>query len=142
MKIERPQEHYEHARAKHPIFCDCLTHWNTPRETGGQLRVARSALKTATEHGNASALEEVLGCELCEFVDALANGDKEAAIEKTLTEDDFKQFKEIVFTTIAEHAKDIIVETLAHTLTNNLFTYENQRNFGDRFIHAIREQRN
>lgn len=82
MKIERLQEHYDHAKAKHPIFCDCLTHWNTPSETGGQLRVARNALKTATEHGNASALEEVLGCELCEFVDALANGDKDAAIEE------------------------------------------------------------
>jgi len=63
------------------------------------------------------------------------------AISQSLTEDDFKQFKEIVFAAIAEHAKDIIVETLAQTLTNNLFTYENQHNFSERLVRAIEEQR-
>lgn len=82
MNIGKVMEHYDHARAKHPIFCDCLTHWDTPSETAGQLRVARNMLQRATENGNVSAFEEVLMCELYEFVDALANGDNEAAIEE------------------------------------------------------------
>lgn len=65
----------------------------------------------------------------------------EAAIEKTLTEEDFKQFKEIVFSAIGEHAKDLVVETLARTLTNSLFTYEQQRTFGDKLVSAIRGER-
>lgn len=63
------------------------------------------------------------------------------AISKTLTEDDFRQFKEIVFAAIAEHAKDIIVETLAHTLVNNLFTFENKCNFSEQLVQAVRARR-
>ena len=60
------------------------------------------------------------------------------AIGKSLSEGDYEKFREIVFATIDEHARDIIVETLARTLTDNLFTYLHQRNFADELIAAIR----
>ena len=63
------------------------------------------------------------------------------AIAKTLTTADYKKFKALVFETLGEHAKDIIVETLAKTLTNNLFTYEQQSTFGEKLVNAIKERR-
>ena len=63
------------------------------------------------------------------------------AIAKTLTTADYEKFKALVFETLGEHAKDIIVETLAKTLSNNLFTYEQQRTFGETLLNAIKERR-
>ena len=64
------------------------------------------------------------------------------AISNSLTEDDFKKFKEIVFAAINENAKDIIVETLASTLVNNLFTYEQRDSFARHLISRINAERN
>lgn len=63
------------------------------------------------------------------------------AIAKTLTTADYEKFKDIVFEALGEHAKDIIIETLAKTLSNNLFTYEQQRTFGETLLNAIKERR-
>ena len=63
------------------------------------------------------------------------------AIAKSLTTADYEKFKDIVFEALGEHAKDIIVETLAKTLSNNLFTYEQQRTFGETLLNAIKERR-
>lgn len=63
------------------------------------------------------------------------------AIAKTLTTADYEKFKDIVFKALGEHAKDIIIETLAKTLSNNLFTYEQQRTFGETLLNAIKERR-
>ena len=65
----------------------------------------------------------------------------QTAIAKTLTTADYEKFKDIVFEALGEHAKDIIIETLAKTLTNNLFTYEQQRTFGTTLVNAIKERR-
>lgn len=65
----------------------------------------------------------------------------QTAIAKSLTTADYKKFKDIVFEALGEHAKDIIIETLAKTLSDNLFTFEQRRAFGDTLINAIKEQR-
>lgn len=66
----------------------------------------------------------------------------QTAIAKALTTADYEKFKALVFETIGKHAKDIIVETLAKTLTDSLFTYEQQQTFGATLINAIKERRN
>ena len=63
-----------------------------------------------------------------------------AAISKSLTEADYEKFKDLVFAAIGEHAKDIIVETLAKTLANNLFHYENKDNFMVQIMQAVKRQ--
>lgn len=63
------------------------------------------------------------------------------AISQSLTTADYEKFKALVFEAIDKHAKDIIVETLATTLTNNLFTYEQQRTFGTTLVNAIKKRR-
>lgn len=63
------------------------------------------------------------------------------AISQSLTTADYEKFKALVFETIDKHAKDIIVETLAKTLTDNLFTYEQQNTFGTTLVNAIKERR-
>ena len=63
------------------------------------------------------------------------------AISQSLTTADYEKFKALVFEAIDKHAKDIIVETLAKTLTDNLFTYEQQRTFGATLVNAIKERR-
>ena len=65
----------------------------------------------------------------------------QTAIAKALTTADYEKFKALVFETIDKHAKDIIIETLAKTLTNNLFTYEQQTTFGTTLVNAIKERR-
>ena len=62
------------------------------------------------------------------------------AIAKTLTTADYEKFKALVFEALGEHAKDIIIETLAKTLSNNLFTYEQQNTFGATLVNAIKER--
>lgn len=66
----------------------------------------------------------------------------QTAIAKALTTADYEKFKALVFEAIDKHAKDIIIETLARTLTDSLFTYEQQRTFGDKLVSAIRGERN
>lgn len=63
-----------------------------------------------------------------------------AAIGKSLTEADYEKFKDLVFAVVGEHAKDIIVETLAKTLANNLFNYENRHNFLAELVQAVKSQ--
>lgn len=65
----------------------------------------------------------------------------QTAIAKALTTSDYEKFKALVFEAIDKNAKDIIIETLAKTLTNNLFTYEQQRTFSATLIDAIKERR-
>ena len=65
----------------------------------------------------------------------------QTAIAKALTTADYEKFKALVFEAIDKHAKDIIIETLAKTLTNNLFTYEQQNTFGTTLVNAIKERR-
>ena len=65
----------------------------------------------------------------------------QTAIAKSLTTADYEKFKALVFEAIDKHAKDIIIETLAKTLTNNLFTYEQQHTFGETLVNAIKERR-
>lgn len=63
------------------------------------------------------------------------------AISQSLTTADYEKFKALVFEAIDKHARDIIVETLAKTLTDNLFTYEQQRKFGETLVDAIKGRR-
>ena len=62
------------------------------------------------------------------------------AIGKSLTEADYEKFKAFVFAAICEHGKDIIVETLAKTLTDNLFHYGNEQNFMAKIMEAVKNQ--
>ena len=62
------------------------------------------------------------------------------AISQSLTTADYEKFKDLVFAAIGEHAKDIIVETLAKTLTANLFHHENKRHFMAEIVQAVKNQ--
>lgn len=62
------------------------------------------------------------------------------ALSKSLTEADFEKFKAPVFEVIDKHAKDIIVETLAKTLTDNLFHYGNEQNFMAKIMQEVKSQ--
>lgn len=75
-------EHYAHAKEKHPYFCDLVLWDDEPSFTAGSLRVARARLKVAIKSNSVSAINDLLDCELREFSDALANGDKAQAVEE------------------------------------------------------------
>lgn len=78
----RVKQHYDHARKKHPYFCDRLLWNDAPVWTAGTLRVARNDLNNAIKSNDVSAIDHVLDCELHKLEDALAHGDKAHAVEE------------------------------------------------------------
>ncbi len=79
--ITRILSHYDHAREKHPYFCDRLTNPDVDREIDGILAVGRKCLEEEIEEGYVIA-NTVLGCEKTEMLVAIAHCDKTSAIEK------------------------------------------------------------
>lgn len=73
-------EHYEHAREKHPYFCDIITCLS---DSGADthLDIYRSTLAA---EANADAIEAstLLFCEFFEAMQAYTRGDKPAAVEE------------------------------------------------------------
>lgn len=80
MNIEKIREHYEHAKRKHPYFCDMITCLS---ETGADthLDIYRSTLvaEIATDNVEAGTL---LSCEYYEAMQAYTRGNIAAAVEE------------------------------------------------------------
>lgn len=81
-------EHYYHARAKHPCFCDRLLPEEDPAVTLSLkdsiklcLDTYRRQVDVGTHNGNL-LWNDILDCEKFEAIEAIANGDKEAAVEE------------------------------------------------------------
>jgi hypothetical protein len=78
--IEKIREHYEHAKAKHPHFCDRLSGYDKPF-TKRLLEYHRAGLSAETIQNRIEA-NRVLLCEFYEIFDAIADGEKTAAVEE------------------------------------------------------------
>lgn len=78
--IEKINAHYEHAKEKHPYFCDRLTGLNS-FAAKRYLSAARKNLKHRISTSNV-LFNDVLICELFEVEDAMARKDIPNAIEE------------------------------------------------------------
>ena len=90
MNIEKIKEHYDHAREKHPYFCDGITGGDVyGRESryeeheyySGKLKLRRDKVRHRSENGTLKA-EHVLVCEYHEILEAYARRDTAAAVEE------------------------------------------------------------
>lgn len=90
MNIEKIREHYEHAKEKHPYFCDgllptqfkdCMTEEEMISIIAWNIRKARAKIKLCIKSGNV-LWNEVLNCEVWEASEAMANGNTSAAVEE------------------------------------------------------------
>lgn len=80
--IEKIKQHYEHAKQKHPYFCDKLTYFdNFGADTA--LCTQRTILNNAIKRENVSFID-VLSCELYEAIKEMVDGNIERAIEELL----------------------------------------------------------
>lgn len=85
--IEKIREHYEHARIKHPYFCDSLipSEVDVPSRDeiiATNLAVARHDITSAIANGSCY-YSVLLNCEVWEINEAVANGNVAAAIEES-----------------------------------------------------------
>ena len=75
-------EHYCHARSKHPYFADMMfLDENDAEEAKANLGTVRKLLRMELKQGEVYA-ETLVNCELAEVCDAIARGDKAAAVEE------------------------------------------------------------
>jgi hypothetical protein len=82
--IERIKQHYNHAREKHPYFCDCLDpHGRTMPDYGvtQTLEYVRECNKKSIDRGDIG-WHDLLVCEIWEVYEALSRNDKEQAVEE------------------------------------------------------------
>ena len=86
MNIEKIREHYEHAKQKHPYFCNSLLPTNMSSdevkdEIDLHLRKARLITEIMEEEERLLP-QMILNCEVWEMNEAISNGDTAAAIEE------------------------------------------------------------
>ena len=74
----RIREHYDHARKKHPYFCDIIT---CLRSADTHLSICRKILAAELEAEVVDA-GVLLDCEFYEAMQAYANGDTARAVEE------------------------------------------------------------
>lgn len=75
-------EHYRHAKRKHPYFADRLfIDDNDAEEAKRDLESVRMLLNIERKQGKVYA-ETLANCEVAEVCDAIARGDKAAAVEE------------------------------------------------------------
>ena len=78
-------KHYNHAREKHPYFCDDLLPELEREEMRRHIRRVLASIRKNLE-GRARAghveWDNLLNCEVWEVLDAIANNDKAQAIEE------------------------------------------------------------
>lgn len=84
--IEKIKEHYEHAKLKHPYFCDGLIPKGIDDELmeiiiRHEVADARNDIKKAIEQKNVT-FSTLLNCEVWEVHEAVFKGDKKQAIEE------------------------------------------------------------
>ena len=74
------ERHYNHAKEKHPYFCDIITCLS---ENGADthLDIYRTTL-SAEENADAVEAGTILFCEFCEAMQAYTRGDTAAAVEE------------------------------------------------------------
>ena len=80
MNTEKIREHYEHAKAKHPYFCNRLS-YRTLFGAVGRLKDARDDLNINICNGTVS-FRDVLDCEIAEAEREIVYGNTAAAIEE------------------------------------------------------------
>jgi DNA-binding GntR family transcriptional regulator len=78
--IEKIREHYAHAKLKHPHFCDKLSGYD--KSFIKKLLEYHRAGLTAETIQNRIEANRVFLCEFYEIFDAIADGDKAAAVEE------------------------------------------------------------
>ena len=86
MNIEKIKEHYEHAKAKHPYFCDSLlpegrSLASLESDIENNLDTARNDIETAERNGHLIP-QVLLNCEVWEINEAILNEDTAAAVEE------------------------------------------------------------
>lgn len=79
MNIEKIQEHYDHARAKHPYFCDGIL--SPVEDYESALANQRIRIAEAARCNMASACG-LIDCELLEAYVEIAKNNTDAAIEE------------------------------------------------------------
>lgn len=78
----RISEHYCHAKRKHPYFADRMfIDDNDAKEAKRDLESVRMLLNIERKQGKVYA-ETLANCEVAEICDAIARGDKAAAVEE------------------------------------------------------------
>ena len=82
MNIEKIKEHYDHAREKHPCFCNHMIPptWNK-ESVRDNLNFIRDHLRIQSE-SNDIHWDTVLQCEVMEIVDAIVNRELSDAVEE------------------------------------------------------------
>jgi hypothetical protein len=90
MNIDKIKEHYEHAKQKHPYFCDGLlpsqvkdgmTEEAMIGSIAWNIQAARARIRRGIKFGNV-LWNEVLNCEVWEATEAMADGNTAAAVEE------------------------------------------------------------
>ena len=82
MNIEKIQEHYDHAREKHPCFCDIIKDNDLPFDFAGwHLGECRKRLVHA-KAANVVCWDELLDCEKYEAMVEINSGNAAAAVEE------------------------------------------------------------
>lgn len=82
MNIEKIQEHYDHAREKHPYFADSMfLYENNVEDAKRDLRILRMVLNIERKEGKVCA-ETLLNCEVAEICEAISRGDNIHAVDE------------------------------------------------------------
>lgn len=86
MNIDKIREHYEHAKEKHPYFCDGIlpkdrSTDNIKGTIKKNLLAARADIAYSESNG-CLITQAILNCEVWEINEAVANGDTSAAVEE------------------------------------------------------------
>jgi len=79
--IEAIEKALEHAKAKHPHFCDEICNAHTLGQSSETLKFQRRMLKRQVDGGYSSAAT-ILICELAEAIEAYAHGDFAHCLEE------------------------------------------------------------
>jgi hypothetical protein len=80
MNVDKIREHYEHANAKHPYFCDMITCLS---DVGADTHLDIYRATLAAEIGADSVeASTVLFCEYYEAIQAYTHGNTAAAVEE------------------------------------------------------------
>ena len=83
--LEKIVAHYNHAREKHPYFCDKITKYNKDNiyHIGANIKNCKWQIKTLPHYGGGElSAYPIVSCEWYELAEAYLNGDINAAIEE------------------------------------------------------------
>lgn len=78
--IDKIKQHYEHAKEKHPYFCNRLS-YHTKYGATDELQSARRDLEFNIENESVS-FKDVINCEIAEAIKEIVDGKPERAVEE------------------------------------------------------------